>query len=130
MEDHCITRQIQIDADPQRVWDALSDPTEFGAWFHVKLDGPFVVGETTTGKITYPGHEGVPWTTVTEVMGAARAARLSLARLRAWRGRRPRHELDDGQLYTSAARWRHIGHCLGDGLRRGARRSACFTAAR
>ena len=68
MDSDHITRQIQIDADPQRVWDALSDPTEFGAWFRVKLDGPFVVGETTTGKMTYPGHEGVPWITVTEVI--------------------------------------------------------------
>ena len=68
MKSDSITRQIQIDADPQRVWDALSDATVFGEWFRVKLDGPFVVGETTTGKMTYPGHEGVPWTSVTEVM--------------------------------------------------------------
>ena len=34
----------------------------------MKLDGPFVVGETTTGTMTYPGHEGVLWTSVTEVM--------------------------------------------------------------
>jgi uncharacterized protein YndB with AHSA1/START domain len=68
MENDSITRQIQIDSDPQCVWDALSDATAFGEWFRVKLDGPFVVGETTTGKMTYPGHEGVPWTSVTEVM--------------------------------------------------------------
>ena len=68
MENDRITRQIQIDTDPQRVWNALSDPTEFGTWFRVKLDGPFVVGETTTGKMTYPGHEGAPWTTITEAM--------------------------------------------------------------
>jgi len=68
MENDRITREIQIDADPQRVWDALTNSTEFGTWFHVKLDGPFVVGETTTGKMTYPGHEGVPWTSVTEMM--------------------------------------------------------------
>ena len=68
MENDRITRQIQIDADPQRVWDVLSDAAEFGNWFRVKLDGPFVIGETTTGKMTYPGHEGVSWTSVTEVM--------------------------------------------------------------
>ena len=68
MENDRITRQIQIDADPQRVWDALSDATEFGKWFRVKLDGPFVVGETTTGKMTFPGYEGTPWTSLTEVM--------------------------------------------------------------
>lgn len=68
MENDSITRQIQIDADPQRVWDALADATAFGQWFRVKLDGPFAVGETTTGKMTYPGHEGAPWTSVTDVM--------------------------------------------------------------
>ena len=68
MENDRITRQIQIDADLQRVWDALSDATAFGEWFRVNLDGAFVVGETTTGRMTYPGHEGVPWTSVTEVM--------------------------------------------------------------
>lgn len=67
MSNH-ITRQIQIDAKPQRVWDALTDANEFGSWFRVAFDGPFVVGETTTGKMTYPGHEGVPWTSVTEAM--------------------------------------------------------------
>lgn len=68
MENDTIARQIHIDADRQRVWVALSDATKFGTWFHVKLDGPFVVGETTSGKVTYPGHEGLPWITVTEVM--------------------------------------------------------------
>lgn len=68
MKNDLISRQIQIDADPWRVWDALSDPAAFGQWFRVKLDGPFVVSETTTGKMTYPGYEGVRWTSVTEVM--------------------------------------------------------------
>lgn len=68
MENDTITCQIHINADQQRVWDALADATEFGKWFHVKLDGPFVVGETTTGKMTYPGYEGIPWITVTDVM--------------------------------------------------------------
>lgn len=72
METNTITRQILINADPQRVWDSLSDATEFGKWFRVKLDGPFVVGETTTGKMTYPGHEGIPWITVTEMMAPPR----------------------------------------------------------
>ena len=68
MENDQISREIQINADPQRVWDALSDAAEFGEWFHVKFDGPFVVGEMTTGKLTYPGHEGVHWASVTEVL--------------------------------------------------------------
>lgn len=68
MKNDSITREIQINSAPQRVWEALSDANEFGKWFHVKLDGPFAVGETTTGKMTYPGHEGAPWVTVTEIM--------------------------------------------------------------
>ena len=68
MGNDVITRQIHINADQQCVWDALSNATEFGKWFRVTLDGPFVVGETTTGKMTYPGHEGIPWITVTDVM--------------------------------------------------------------
>ena len=68
MDKDTITRDVHINADPQSVWDALADAKEFGQWFHVALDGPFVVGETTTGKMTYPGHEGVPWVTVTDVM--------------------------------------------------------------
>ncbi|MEM7281674.1 MAG: SRPBCC family protein [Pseudomonadota bacterium] len=68
MDNNTITRQIQINADPERVWHSLTDYKEFGTWFHVDLDGPFVVGETTTGKTTYPGHEGLAWTTVTETL--------------------------------------------------------------
>ncbi len=68
MQNDRITRQVQIDADPQVIWKALADAEEFGAWFCVKLDGPFVVGEATTGRMTYPGHEGVSWISVTEVL--------------------------------------------------------------
>lgn len=65
-----ITCQFQVSADPQRVWNALTNAEEFGCWFHVKLDGPFAVGRTTTGIMTYPGHEGIPWTSVTKTMEA------------------------------------------------------------
>ena len=58
MKRNTITCQIQIDADRQSVWEALSDATEFGKWFRVKLDGPFIL------------DEDVPWITVTEVMEA------------------------------------------------------------
>jgi len=32
------------------------------------FDGPFEVGKTTTGNITYPGHEHVRWESLTERM--------------------------------------------------------------
>ncbi|MEZ5922377.1 MAG: SRPBCC family protein [Parvularculaceae bacterium] len=70
MDQDTITRQIRIEADPQRVWEALTDAVSFGEWFRVKLDGPFVVGAKTTGAMTYPGHEGVRWISVTEALEA------------------------------------------------------------
>jgi len=52
-----IEKRIQLKAPRSRVWKALTDPKEFGAWFKVALDGPFKVGESTFGNITYPGYE-------------------------------------------------------------------------
>lgn len=52
-----IEKQIELKATPARVWRALTDYKEFGAWFGVKLTGPFVVGKATRGNITYPGYE-------------------------------------------------------------------------
>lgn len=63
-----IEKIVELDAPVARVWRAITDHEEFGDWFRVRLDGPFKVGETTTGSITYPGHEGVKWESVTERM--------------------------------------------------------------
>ncbi|MFL5391596.1 MAG: SRPBCC family protein, partial [Myxococcales bacterium] len=35
----------------ERVWRAISDPAEFGTWFGVAFDGPFVAGARVTGRI-------------------------------------------------------------------------------
>ena len=67
-----IEKTIEIAAPAEKVWAALTDHEAFGEWFRVQLDGPFVVGEETTGRITYPGHEGTKWTSVTERMEAPR----------------------------------------------------------
>jgi uncharacterized protein YndB with AHSA1/START domain len=56
-----IEKSVELNADVERVWRALTDHEEFGAWFRVKLDGPFAVGETSLGHITYPGYEHVRW---------------------------------------------------------------------
>ena len=37
----------------------MTDATEFGTWFRVKLDGPFVPGQPTHGHITHPGYEHI-----------------------------------------------------------------------
>jgi uncharacterized protein YndB with AHSA1/START domain len=52
-----IERTVLLRAPRSRVWRALTDAREFGAWFGVALEGRFAVGETIRGKITYPGYE-------------------------------------------------------------------------
>ncbi len=63
-----IHKIVELAAPVSRVWQALTDHTEFGEWFRVRLDQPFVVGKTTTGNITYPGHEHMEWESITERM--------------------------------------------------------------
>ena len=63
-----IEKVVELSAPVSRVWRALTDHIQFGEWFRVRLDGPFVVGETTTGNITYPGYEDMSWESVTEEM--------------------------------------------------------------
>lgn len=65
MVDH-IVKTIELKAPISRVWRALHDHNEFGQWFRVKLDGPFKLGEVSTGKMTYPGYEHYPWLAVVE----------------------------------------------------------------
>jgi uncharacterized protein YndB with AHSA1/START domain len=59
--DRRIEKRIELQAPVSRVWRALSDYREFGKWFRVKLDGPFVPGQISRGQITYPGYEHVKW---------------------------------------------------------------------
>lgn len=52
-----IRKQVTLAAPPARVWRALTDPAEFGAWFGVRLETPFRVGEEFHGPITCEGYE-------------------------------------------------------------------------
>lgn len=52
-----IEKRIELKAPVARVWRALTDHQEFGTWFGVDLETPFVLGETTRGRITHPGYE-------------------------------------------------------------------------
>ena len=61
-----IRKQIELRAPVSRVWRALTDHREFGEWFRVKLDGPFVAGGISRGHITYPGYEHVQWEAVVQ----------------------------------------------------------------
>ena len=56
-----IEKSIAIAAPVERVWRALTDHEELGAWFRVKLDGPFALGEVSRGRITYSGYEHLKW---------------------------------------------------------------------
>lgn len=63
-----IEKRIELKAPVSRVWRALTDYREFGEWFGVKLDGPFVVGDVSRGHMTYPGYEHVKWESVVQKM--------------------------------------------------------------
>jgi len=56
-----IEKRIELNAPVARVWRALTDHREFGEWFRVRLEGPFVPGQVSKGYITYPGYEHVKW---------------------------------------------------------------------
>lgn len=56
-----IEKSVELNAPIERVWRAISDHREFGAWFLVRLDQPFEPGKESTGQMTYPGYEHLPW---------------------------------------------------------------------
>jgi Uncharacterized conserved protein len=47
-----IQKHILLKAPLARVWKALTDSTEFGEWFGVRFEGPFVAGAPLRGAIT------------------------------------------------------------------------------
>ena len=66
--DNRIEKRIELKASVSRVWRALTDHREFGEWFRVRLDGPFVPGQISRGQITYPGYEHVKFEAVVQKM--------------------------------------------------------------
>ena len=63
-----IEKRIELKAPVSRVWRALTDYREFGEWFRVKLEGPFVPGQVSLGHITYPGYEHLKWEAIVQKM--------------------------------------------------------------
>jgi uncharacterized protein YndB with AHSA1/START domain len=63
-----IEKRIELKAPVARVWRALTDYREFGEWFRVKIEGPFVPGEVSRGHITHPGYEHLQWEAVVKAM--------------------------------------------------------------
>lgn len=56
-----IEQRIDLQTPIERVWRALTDHDEFGQWFGVSLEAPFVPGAKTRGHLTIAGLEHVPW---------------------------------------------------------------------
>jgi uncharacterized protein YndB with AHSA1/START domain len=46
-----IEKKVLLRAPLKRVWNALADSAEFGSWFGMKFDGPFVPGARMRGVI-------------------------------------------------------------------------------
>jgi uncharacterized protein YndB with AHSA1/START domain len=63
-----IEKVVDLTAPVSRVWRALTDHQEFGTWFRVRLEGPFVPGQASRGHITYPGYEHLRWEAVVQAM--------------------------------------------------------------
>jgi uncharacterized protein YndB with AHSA1/START domain len=49
--DDCIEKQIILRAPIARVWEAISDASQFGAWFGVEFESAFVVGAQAVGRL-------------------------------------------------------------------------------
>jgi uncharacterized protein YndB with AHSA1/START domain len=46
-----IEKKVLLRAPRERVWRAISDSKQFGTWFGVEFDGPFVAGQRITGTM-------------------------------------------------------------------------------
>jgi uncharacterized protein YndB with AHSA1/START domain len=46
-----IVKTVLLRAPLERVWRAISEAEQFGAWFGVHFDGPFVAGAQMVGRI-------------------------------------------------------------------------------
>lgn len=51
MQTDQIRKTAVLRAPLARVWAAISDSSQFGQWFGVSFDGPFVAGERLRGRI-------------------------------------------------------------------------------
>lgn len=72
-----IEQKIRLRVPLARVWRALTDAEEFGAWFGVKLAGAFAPGVSVKGKITEKGYETMQFEMAVE--------RIEPRRLFSWR---------------------------------------------
>jgi uncharacterized protein YndB with AHSA1/START domain len=67
-----IEKSVVLPVSRARLWRAISDPAEFGAWFGVNLAGPFVAGTTVNGKIINEKHSHMKFSLVIEAVESER----------------------------------------------------------
>ena len=58
MNNDRIEKQIFLKAPRARVWSAIAESGQFGAWFGVKFDGDFKPGARMEGRMTIKNFEG------------------------------------------------------------------------
>ena len=56
-----IEKEVVIDAAREKVWRALTDAREFGAWFGVRAEGTFEPGARIEGEVLDPQWAHVPF---------------------------------------------------------------------
>ncbi|HEV8597823.1 MAG TPA: SRPBCC family protein [Gemmatimonadales bacterium] len=54
-----IEKRVVLQAPRSRVWRAIANVEEFGAWFNARFEGEFTEGATVRGRITQPGYEHI-----------------------------------------------------------------------
>jgi uncharacterized protein YndB with AHSA1/START domain len=52
-----IEKRVVLAAPAARVWRAVTDSGEFGAWFGARIEDPFRAGHTVHAWVTTPGYE-------------------------------------------------------------------------
>jgi len=77
-----IEKHVELKAPIARVWRALTDYREFGEWFRVALEGPFVPGQVSHGRILHPGYEHIVWEVLIEKMDPERLFSFTWAQIR------------------------------------------------
>jgi uncharacterized protein YndB with AHSA1/START domain len=81
MMENRIVKHVELKAPIGRVWRALTDYREFGEWFRVAIEGPFVVGQVARGKILHRGYEHIRWEARIERMEPERLFSYSWAQI-------------------------------------------------
>ena len=82
MDHNTIKKQCELKAPISRVWLALTDYRQFGEWFRVALDAPFVPGGVARGQILHPGYEHMVWEARIEKMDTERLFSFTWAQVR------------------------------------------------